>query len=201
MNYLIIMRHAESEWNARNVFTGITDVSLSEKGKEQVKQKTGFIKNLKIEHVYTSTMKRTKETLAEIEKNLNLTFVSKHESSLLNERDYGIYTEKSKEEIKQLFGEERYKIFRRSWDYPIEGGESLKTVSERVIPYFKEEIESKIQNGQNVMIVAHGNSLRPIMKYVENISEEEIINTEITPCEIIVYTFNQNKLTNKQCLI
>lgn len=195
------MRHAESEWNAKNIFTGKTDVSLSEKGRNQIKDKTGFIENLKINHVYTSEMKRAKETLEEIEKNLNLTFLNKHQSKSLNERDYGIYTEKNKDEIRKLFGEEKYKIFRRSWDFPIEGGESLKTVSERVIPYFKTEIEPKIEKEENTMIIAHGNSLRPIMKYLENISEEEILNTEIAPCEIIIYTLEKTKIISKQCLI
>lgn len=199
MAYLILIRHGESEWNAQGLWTGLTDIPLSEKGKQEAQKAVEMLKNIPLNIAYTSTLSRAKETLEIIKKSLRLNNLPTIESQTLNERDYGVYTGKNKWEIKEKLGEEEFKKLRRSFDYPIKNGESLKDVYNRVIPYYKTEILPKLIEGKSVIISAHGNSLRSLVKFLENISDNDISNLEIATGEIYIYQIDENgKIVSKE---
>ena len=219
MSKLILTRHGQSTWNAENRFTGWVDVDLSEKGKEEAKKSGELIKklNIKIDISYTSYLKRAIETLTIILKTLNLT-MKFNTSWELNERHYGSLTGLNKEETKKKIGEEQFKKYRRSWDVapplmandsyylenfsPLNSGipenkiplsESLKNTYERVIPFYDFEIKKNLENGKNILISAHGNSLRALCKYLFNISDTKINELEIPTGNPLVIEFD-NKL-------
>lgn len=199
MAYLVLVRHGESEWNAKDLWTGWTDIPLSEKGKIEARNAGEKIKDLPINIVYISYLIRAKQTWEEINSVLKLEDVQTFEDKALNERDYGIYTGKNKWEIEKEVGVEMFKKIRRSWDEPIENGESLKQVYERVVPYYKLEILPKIEQGKNVLISAHGNSLRALVKYLENIPDGKIAELEIPTGQVYVYKIDQmGKILSKE---
>ncbi len=141
---------------------------------------------------------RAQQTLDEILKVINQTLpIAKTQA--LNERDYGDYTERNKWDIQNELGEEEFQRIRRSWDFPPPNGESLEMVYERVLPYYKSEIEPKLKEEKNVIIAAHGNSLRALVKYLESISDDDIANLEIGTGEAYIYTLdNSGKVTSKE---
>lgn len=192
MANLILIRHGESEWNAKGVWTGLTDISLSEKGKEEARLAGKSLENIKIDIAFTSVLKRAKETLDEIKKVLNLNSISTIESKALNERDYGYLTGKNKWEIEKEVGKEKFLEIRRGWNTPIKNGETLKNVFDRVVPYYQSDILPRLKEGKNVLVVAHGNSLRALVKYLENISDEGVENLEIATGEIYMYKIDIN---------
>ncbi len=192
MANLYLLRHGESKYNAKGLWTGLTDISMNSKGFEESRQAANKLKNVKIDLAYTSNLKRSKETLEEIKKTLGLTSLIAIENQALDERDYGIFTGKNKWKIEKEVGEERFKKIRRGWDVPIPDGETLKDVYNRVVPYYQNEILPKLKEGKNVLIVAHGNSLRALAKYLENISDKDIENVEIKTGEIYHYAFNDS---------
>lgn len=192
MVYLVLVRHGESEWNVKGVWTGWTDVDLSPKGHEEARQAGEALKDIHFDLAYTSTLKRAKNTLLEIEKVIGQTDLTATESSALNERNYGDLTGKNKWEVKAQVGEEEFQKIRRSWDYPPPNGESLKMVYERVVPYYESEILPKLKEGNNIIIAAHGNSLRALIKYLDHISDEDIPSLELATGGIYVYQLDQN---------
>lgn len=194
MAKLILVRHGESLWNGKGLWTGLTNISLDENGKAQARLSGELIKkiNINIDIAYTSVLKRAKETFEEIKKVLGLEALATFENKALNERDYGIYTGKNKWEIKREVGDEEFLKIRRSWDYQIPQGESLKQVYDRVIPYYQTEILPELISGKNVLIVAHGNSLRALTKYLENISDEDISKLEISVGEVDLFEIDSN---------
>lgn len=192
MSYLILVRHGESVWNAKGLWTGWTDVNLSPKGIEEAQKAGKDITDLPINLAYTSKLKRAKQTLDEIKNVLNLKNIPTIESEALNERNYGDYTGKNKWEIKSQVGEEEFIKIRRSWDHSLPNGESLKDVYNRVAPYYKETILPQLKEGKNIIISAHGNSLRALVKYLDNISDEEIPHLEIATGEIYVYQIDEH---------
>lgn len=189
MAKLILVRHGESLWNKKGVWTGLTDIGLSKKGFDEAGVAGDTIKNLKIEIqiAYTSPLLRAKQTLDQIIRCLLFPIPQIIESKALNERDYGIYTGKNKWEIQKEVGEEKFLEIRRGWDVPIPQGETLQDVYNRVVPYYKKEILPKFKNGKNVLIVAHGNSLRALVKYLENISDNDVSKLELATGEIYIY--------------
>jgi 2,3-bisphosphoglycerate-dependent phosphoglycerate mutase len=191
MSYLILVRHGESEWNEKGLWTGLTDIGLSEKGKEESRNAGEKLKSFPIDLAYTSVLLRAKQTLDEIRTILNLDLPI-FESAALNERDYGIYTGKNKWEIQKEVGNGEFQKIRRGWDVPIKNGESLKDVYNRAVPYYTAEILPKLKDRKNVLIVAHGNSLRALVKYLENISDGHIENLEIATGEIYTYKLDTN---------
>jgi len=198
MAYLVLVRHGESLWNQKDLWTGLTDIELSEKGKEEAKKAGILLKGIHFDHVFTSPLKRALETYEIIKKELNLN-VLKSSDSALNERDYGDFTGKNKWEVKKEVGDEEFFKIRRGFNHPIPNGESLKQVYERVVPYYKEKVEPELEQGKNVLIVAHGNSLRALIKYLENISDEDISKLELATGEIYVYSIDNNgKITSKE---
>ncbi len=192
MAFLILVRHGQSEWNAKGVWTGLTDIPLSEKGRSEAKAAAEKLRDVPIDEAFTSVLSRARETCTIILDVLGKNDVGIIEDKALNERDYGIYTGKNKWEIKKETGEEQFLKIRRSYDFQIPHGESLKQVYERVIPYYQSTILPKLKEGKNILISAHGNSLRALIKYLENISDKEIPNLELPTGGIYVYQINQN---------
>lgn len=199
MAYLVLVRHGESTWNAVNAWTGLTDISLDEKGREVARYDGELLRGIPFDIAFISKLRRAQQTLDEIKGVLSLQNSPTIEDTALNERDYGDLTGKNKLEIKEKYGEEQYLRWRRSWDYPVPGGESLKDVYLRVVPYYEREILPEIKQGKNVLIVAHGNSLRALVKYLENIPDEEIPNLEIATGEIYIYKMDrEGKIISKE---
>lgn len=191
MANLILVRHGESEWNEKGLWTGLTDIGLSKKGKEESRNAGEKLKSIPPDLAYTSVLLRAKQTLDEIKTILNLDLPTK-ESAALNERDYGIFTGKNKWEIEKEVGEDKFQSIRRGWNTPIKNGETLKDVYNRVVPYYQNEILPKLKEGKNVLIVAHGNSLRALVKYLENISDHDVENLELATGEIYIYEIESN---------
>jgi 2,3-bisphosphoglycerate-dependent phosphoglycerate mutase len=200
MANLILIRHGESEWNLRGLWTGLTDIGLTQKGKAQARLDGEKLKGTSIDFAYTSALLRAKQTLDEVKGVLGIDFPTTVNSAL-NERDYGIYTGKNKWEIKNLVGDEQFAKIRRSWDFQIPQGESLQQVYERVIPYYLSDILPKLKEGKTILIVAHGNSLRSLTKYLEKISDENISKLEIQVGEVDVFEIdNDGKVLSKKFL-
>lgn len=191
MAYLILVRHGESEWNAKGLWTGLTDISLSEKGKEEARIAAQEIQDIPLDMVFTSDLKRAQET-ADIITHQLATNSPLIKNKALNERDYGELTGKNKWDLKKEFGDEKFTLLRRSFDYPIPGGETLKDVYNRVIPYYKAIIEPKLKAGKNVLIAAHGNSIRALIKYLDHISDENIAHLEVATGEVYVYIIDSD---------
>ena len=198
MSKLIILRHGESEWNKLNLFTGWDDVNLTDQGKVEAKLAAFAIQNLRVDvnHAYTSALKRASKTLEIV------LYVLKKDIPIisdqaLNERNYGSLTGMNKDEARNKWGDEQVKLWRRSYDIAPENGESLKDTCNRTIPYFKKNILPKLHDGENVIITAHGNSLRSIIMHVEDLSEEAIVNVEITTGIPIVYEYENKKIIKK----
>lgn len=187
MAKLFLVRHGESEWNKEGLWTGWTDIGLSDKGKEEARRVGEILKGEKIDTVYVSDLKRARETFEEIKKVCGLENFEYHESSALKERDYGIYTGKNKWQIKEEVGEEEFQKIRRGWDVAIPEGETLKDVYARVVPYYEENIKKDLIAGKNVLISAHGNSLRALIKYLDNLSDEEVANLEVATGEVVTF--------------
>ena len=192
--YLVLVRHGQSEWNAKNLFTGWKDPGLTDKGSHEAKR-TGMQLaelNLKFDVMYTSALKRAQLTGKIILDVLGQSDLEIIENEALNERDYGELTGSNKDEAKENFGVEQVQIWRRSYDIPPPGGESLRDTYNRVIPYFKKEVLPLMDN-KNVLMPAHGNSLRALVKYLDNISEEDVVRLEISTGEPIFYKFINGK--------
>ena len=193
-NYLVLVRHGQSEWNEKNLFTGWKDPGLTQKGIEEAK-KAGHQLNklgLNFDIMHTSALIRaqlTGQIILDVLKQDNLETI---ENQALNERDYGELTGLNKDEARENFGVDQVQIWRRSYDTPPPGGESLKDTYNRVIPYFESEI-LHLMKDKNVLISAHGNSLRALVKYLDNISEEDIVKLEIATGEPIFYKFTDGK--------
>jgi 2,3-bisphosphoglycerate-dependent phosphoglycerate mutase len=200
MAKLILVRHGQSEWNKKELWTGWTDIGLSEKGQEQAKQAGEKLKGSQIDFAYTSLLIRAKQTLDMIKNVLGID-IPTYEDKALNEKNYGIYTGRNKWEVKKEVGDDMFLKIRRSWDYQIPQGESLKQVYSRVIPYYQTEILPKIEAGSSVIIVASDNSLRALVKYLENIGDSEIAGIELKVGEVDLYEIDNNgKVTSKKIL-
>ncbi len=200
MANLILVRHGESEWNKLGVWTGLTNIPLSEKGVEEAKLAGEKLKNFPIDLCYISSLKRARQTLIEIKKIIARDFPG-FENKALDERDYGIYTGQNKWEIQKEIGVEQFKKIRRGWNTGIPKGETLEDVYNRVIPYYKTQIVPDLKAGKNVLIVAHGNSLRALVKYLDNISNEDVENLEIATGEIYIYSLSdQGAIVSKEII-
>tara|TARA_B100000131_G_scaffold145744_1_gene141784 strand:- start:327 stop:962 length:636 start_codon:yes stop_codon:yes gene_type:complete len=195
MKHLILIRHGQSIYNLENRFTGWKDVDLTDKGINEAKNASILLKNYSIDIAFTSKLKRAQNTLNIILENLNLSIPITQNISL-NERDYGDLVDQNKAEASVKYGADQVQIWRRSYDVPPPNGESLKDTYDRCIPYFK----SILSNDKNIIISAHGNSIRAIVKYLLNISEEDILKTEIGWCEPWVFKIKDNKVIDLDIL-
>lgn len=197
-SYLVLIRHGESEWNAKGLWTGWSDPPLSELGVKQAREAGLSLKDIHFDAAYTSALLRAIQTLHEIKKakGQKIPTVS---NKALNERDYGALTGKNKWEVEKEYGKEQFMKWRRGWDEPIPQGESLKDVYGRVVPYYKEHISPKLKSGKNIIIAAHGNSLRALVKYLEDLSDADVTQLEIPVGQIHVYQINEDgKVVDKE---
>lgn len=176
---LIIFRHGQSAWNLENKFTGWVDVELTEKGIQEAKNAGEKLKSFSFDFAYASDLKRAQNTLKIALETANKNGINTTYNKALNERMYGDLQGLDKTETAKKYGDEQVKIWRRSFDIPPPNGESLKDTAERVIPYYKAEIEPKLKNGKNIVIAAHGNSLRALIMYLEQMTPEQILEFEI----------------------
>lgn len=187
MAQLVIIRHGQSQWNLENRFTGWVDVDLSPKGVEEAKNAAEMLKDYKFDAAFTSDLQRAQKTLTailEITEQTNIP-VTKHEA--LNERMYGDLQGLDKTETAEKYGADQVHIWRRSYDVPPPNGESLKDTEARVIPYYKENIEPLLKEGKSIIISAHGNSLRALIMYLENLTPDEILQKELGTARPIIY--------------
>lgn len=192
MGVLVISRHGESEWNLLGKWTGWTDVDLTDKGVADTVRLGELLRDIKFDRAYTSNLKRTHQTLDALLKGAGIAAVPTIHAEELNERDYGDLTGKNKWEVKSEIGEEAFNGIRRGWDYPVPGGETLKDVYRRVLPYFESEILPKLQAGENILLVAHGNSIRALMKYIDQLTEADMSHVEMPFGQVLVYDFKSD---------
>ena len=190
MPKLVLIRHGQSQWNLENKFTGWVDVELTEKGEEEARRAGQEVAsgNFNFSKAYTSKLQRAQKTLALAMKEMNVDLPIT-ENEALNERHYGDLQGKNKADTAKEFGEEQVHIWRRSFDVPPPNGESLKDTADRTLPYFRESILKDLQNGEDILVVAHGNSLRSIVMEIENLTPEQILKTEIATGDPWVYTY------------
>lgn len=179
MAKLILLRHLESQWNKENRFTGWTDVPLSQEGIASAKEVALKLSGFQIDKVYTSPLTRNMETVYLVLKNLDEKDLPVVINKALNERNYGRLQGLNKSEVKKQYGEEQVKLWRRGWDNAPPEGESLKDVYNRAVPLYEEQIKNDLKAGMNVLVVASHNSLRALVKHIENIPDEQIIDLEI----------------------
>lgn len=191
MAYLVLVRHGQSVWNEKGLWTGWTDVDLSEKGREEARAAGETIKDIHFNYAFTSALKRAQQTLQEIKGVLGQDIPTIADKAL-NERNYGDLTGKNKWDIQKKYGDEQFLKWRRGWDEPIQNGETLKDVYARVVPYYQQAILPHLERGENVIIAAHGNSLRSLVKYLETISDEDIARLEIATGEVLIYQINES---------
>ena len=191
-NVLVLVRHGESEWNKLNLFTGWKDPGLSEKGVEEARTAGRLLKaeGYKFDVAYTSSLSRAQQTLDIMLQELGQTGLETHEDQRLNERDYGDLSGLNKDEARKKWGEKQVHIWRRSFDVPPPGGESLKDTAARVLPYYEAQILPELEAGRNVLIAAHGNSLRALIMKLEGLTGEEIVARELATGLPIVYRLN-----------
>ena len=201
---LLLVRHGQSEWNEKNLFTGWEDPGLTKKGEDEAKNAGLLIKELGInfDHLFTSALIRAQLTGSIILNEIGQNEMPTTKNQALNERFYGDLQGLNKDECREKWGEEKVQIWRRSYEMGPPGGETLKETGERVIPYFKEEINPLILKGKNILIAAHGNSLRSLIKFLDNVSDEDIVKLEIPTGAPIHYIFNEDgDVIKKQNLI
>ncbi len=217
---LILMRHGASIWNENNLFTGWVDIPLSEKGIKEAEKGGEKIKDIPIDIIFTSTLIRAQHTVVhamlrhksgkipvfihegkgktslwakiygeEALKSVIPVYSSWH----LNERMYGKLQGLNKDDTRKKFGAEKVQIWRRSFDTPPPGGESLQMTAKRTIPYFRKEIIPHLQKGKNVFVSAHGNSLRSIVMHLDKLTGEEVVHLEIPTGDALIYTFEKGQ--------
>jgi 2,3-bisphosphoglycerate-dependent phosphoglycerate mutase len=188
-NVLVLVRHGESEWNKRNLFTGWKDPDLSQKGIDEARaagarlRKEGFVFDV----AFTSELCRAEHTLDIILAELGEPALPTHRDVRLNERDYGALSGLNKDDARKRWGEEQVHLWRRSYDIAPPEGESLKDTAARVLPYYDAAIAPELLAGRNVLVVAHGNSLRALIMRLERLSGEEIVKRELGTGVPLVY--------------
>ncbi|WEX09496.1 2,3-bisphosphoglycerate-dependent phosphoglycerate mutase [Chelativorans sp. AA-79] len=189
---LILVRHGQSEWNLKNLFTGWRDPGLSERGHEEAKTAGRRIreKGLKPDIAFTSVLSRAQVTNTHILEVLGLPDLETIRDQALNERDYGDLSGLNKDDARKKWGEEQVHIWRRSYDVPPPGGESLRDTGARVWPYYLREVLPQVLRGKTVLVSAHGNSLRALVMVLDRLSGEEIVKMEIATGVPIVYRLN-----------
>ena len=192
MAQLVIFRHGQSLWNLENKFTGWVDVELSPKGLLEAEKAGEKLQGYHFDHAYASVLKRAQETLTIALAAAEHPPIKPVYDKALNERMYGDLQGLNKEETAKKYGDEQVKIWRRSYDIPPPNGESLKDTASRVIPYFESEIIPKLKAGKNVVIAAHGNSLRALIMYLEKMTPQQILEFEIGTAQPRLYELDNN---------
>ncbi|MBI4723554.1 MAG: 2,3-bisphosphoglycerate-dependent phosphoglycerate mutase [Rhodomicrobium sp.] len=191
-NVLVLVRHGESEWNKLNLFTGWRDVGLTEVGIAEARRAGKLLKSqgFVFDIAFTSALKRAQHTLDLMLEELGQEGLETIKDQALNERDYGDLSGLNKDDARARWGEEQVHIWRRSFDIPPPGGESLKDTAARVLPYYEEKILPQVKAGRNVLVSAHGNSLRALIMHLDKMSPEEILKLNLGTGEPYVYRLN-----------
>jgi 2,3-bisphosphoglycerate-dependent phosphoglycerate mutase len=197
MPYLLLARHGESEYNAKNLWAGWADTPLTEKGHHQAVMMAGAIKDLRPDVAYTSLLSRTKDTLEIILQHNGWDNIPTISHVALNERNYGDFTGMNKSEAEKSMGKAKFDKLHRGWDDAVPGGESLRMVYERVVLYFNEAILPEIKHGKSVLVVSHGNALRALIKHLDGLSDEAVEKLEMPLVEIVVYDY-ELRIASKQ---
>jgi 2,3-bisphosphoglycerate-dependent phosphoglycerate mutase len=192
-NVLVLVRHGESEWNKLNLFTGWKDPDLTAKGVEEARRAGRLLKaaGLGFDVAFTSVLRRAQRTLDLILAELGQTGLATHKDKALNERDYGDLSGLNKDDARKRWGEEQVLIWRRSFDVPPPGGESLKDTAARTLPYYESRIWPEVAAGRNVIVAAHGNSLRSMIMKLERLTPEQILRRELATGVPVLYRLDQ----------
>jgi 2,3-bisphosphoglycerate-dependent phosphoglycerate mutase len=197
---LILVRHGQSEWNLKNLFTGWKNPDLTPQGVEEAKATGKKLRDAGLVPTvyFTSALRRAQHTLDLILDELGITEVTITRSKALNERDYGDLAGLNKDDAREKWGEEQVLIWRRSYDVPPPGGESLKDTAARTLPYYEDVILPFVKEGETVLVAAHGNSLRSIVMAIEELTPDEILKREIGTGEPVIYRITKSgKLKEK----
>jgi 2,3-bisphosphoglycerate-dependent phosphoglycerate mutase len=191
-NVLVLVRHGESEWNKLNLFTGWRDVGLTENGTAEAHRAGKLIKEqgFHFDIAFTSALKRAQLTLEIMLEELGQQGLETIKDQALNERDYGDLSGLNKDDARKRWGDEQVHIWRRSFDIAPPGGESLKDTAARVLPYYEAKILPLVKAGKNVLVAAHGNSLRALIMQLDKLSPEEIVKLNLGTGEPYVYRLN-----------
>jgi 2,3-bisphosphoglycerate-dependent phosphoglycerate mutase len=191
---LVLVRHGQSEWNLKNLFTGWKDPALTEKGIGEARAAGQRLKakGLKFDICFTSALSRAQHTLKLILEEMGQTGLPETRDQALNERDYGELTGLNKDDARAKWGEEQVHIWRRSYDVPPPGGESLKDTLARSLPYYVHTIQPHVLDGKTVLVAAHGNSLRSLIMAIEGLTPEQILKRELETGVPTVYVLNSN---------
>ncbi len=186
---LILVRHGQSEWNLKNLFTGWKNPGLTDLGVEEARKAGQALKakGYQPDAYYTSALSRAQRTLDLMLEEMGIDDLVIVRNQALNERDYGDLAGLNKDDAREKWGEEQVHIWRRSYDVPPPGGESLKDTAARVLPYYHAEIEPRVKAGETVLVAAHGNSLRALVMVLEGLDEETILKREIATGAPIIY--------------
>lgn len=198
---LVLVRHGASQWNLENKFTGWIDIPLSPKGIEEAHKAGNKLQGYRFDMGFTSVLKRAIDTLSIILQDTHQEHIPIAKDIALNERHYGDLQGMNKEEMKKTFGEDLVHLWRRSYDVAPPHGESLKDTCERAIPYFRDEIVPQVKSGKNVIVSAHGNSLRSILMDLELLAPYEIIDVNIPTGLPYVYEFDEHMNVKKKTIL
>ena len=190
---LILVRHGQSEWNLKNLFTGWRDPDLTAKGREEAKLAGEGLKQAgyEIDLCFTSALKRAYHTLDIMLEEMDIKNMTIVRNQALNERDYGDLSGLNKDDARVKWGKEQVHIWRRSYDTPPPGGESLKDTAQRVLPYYRAMIEPLVLKGKTILVTAHGNSMRALVMDLEKLTPEQILSREIDTGVPIIYQFDE----------
>ena len=203
MNYLVLLRHGQSQWNEQNLFTGWRDPDLTPRGAQEASAAGQALKaaNIKFDLGFTSNLQRAQKTCALVLDELSQSDLPLAASQALNERDYGDLSGLNKDEARQKWGDEQVHIWRRSYDTPPPNGESLKDTAERVLPYYEAAILPALKSGKNVLVVAHGNSLRALIMRLDQMTPAQIIDVNVPTGAPYIYKMQGGQLVgDKQIL-
>ncbi|MBI1977465.1 MAG: 2,3-bisphosphoglycerate-dependent phosphoglycerate mutase [Candidatus Omnitrophica bacterium] len=192
MATLVLIRHGESQWNLENRFTGWIDIPLTDKGREEARRAGEKIKEIKFDKAYTSVLERAIETLSIILKVIGQEKLPTEKDQALNERHYGDLQGLNKAETAKKYGDKQVHIWRRSYDVAPPGGESLKDTAARTLPYFEKKIIPDLKAGKNILVSAHGNSLRSIVMHLDKLTKEQVLKLNLGTGVPIIYEFDKN---------
>ena len=193
MGTVVLLRHGESQWNLENRFTGWVDVPLSPKGEEEARHAGEKLKSYRFDRAFTSVLIRANETLRIVLETIGQTVIPIEKDQALNERMYGELQGLNKAETAQKYGDHQVKLWRRSYDIRPPGGESLKDTAERVLPYYERRIRPAILAGDNIIIAAHGNSLRALVMHLDRLSQEQVLELNIPTGVPLLYQFGKDE--------
>ncbi|MDD4287091.1 MAG: 2,3-bisphosphoglycerate-dependent phosphoglycerate mutase [Candidatus Peribacteraceae bacterium] len=200
MGVLILIRHGQSQWNLENRFTGWTDIPLTDRGRADAATAAATLSSYRLDRAFTSKLVRAAETLTIMLGALKQTKIPIEADTALNERHYGDLQGLNKAETAAKFGKEQVQLWRRSYGTRPPKGESMEDCEKRTLPYFLLKIFPHVAKGETVLVTAHGNSLRPIIKYLDKLTPEAAAALEIGLCTPYVYTFDGEKFTKKETI-